>query len=361
MPLDNPNSGEARDWLCVSLVPSVGPATLCQLLVRFGSPQGLLEAPISEVESRFGPRVASALRTGADPHAVARALEWLEGPRHHLITLGDARYPRYLLELSDPPAVLYARGNPQFLASSFIAIVGSRNATPQGARDAEAFARSFAAAGLCVASGLALGIDAAAHRGGLAAAGSSVAVVGTGADQLYPRDNRALSEALEERGCIISEFPLGTVPDARNFPRRNRLISGLSRGVLVVEAASRSGSLITARYALEQGRDVFAIPGSIHSPQSRGCHKLIRDGAKLVECAEDVLSEWSEAVSPAAAPQLPAQTDPFLAALGHAPISIDRVCELTGLKAAAIAARLTRLQLEGRVTALAGGLYQQKA
>ncbi len=361
MPLDYLNPGEARDWLRVSLVPHLGPATLCQLLVRFGTPQGLLATPIAQIEARFGARVAAALRAGADAGAVAKALEWLEHPRHHLITLGDSRYPQCLLELSDPPAALYARGDPQLLASSFIAIVGSRNATPQGARDAEAFARALAATGLCVASGLALGIDAAAHRGGLAATGSSVAVVGTGADQLYPRDNRALAAALEERGCIVSEFPLGTHPDARNFPRRNRLISGISRGVLVVEAAARSGSLITARYALEQGRDVFAIPGSIHSPLSRGCHKLIRDGAKLVECAEDVLCEWSEGVSPAAAPQLPLEADPFLAALGHGPISIDRVVELTGLQAAAIAARLARLQLEGRVTALAGGLYQQKA
>ncbi len=361
MPLDTSNSGEARDWLRISLVPSIGPATLCQLLVRFGTPQGLLQAPTAEVESRFGARVADALRAGAAPETVARALKWLEHPRHHLVTLGDPRYPRYLLELTDPPAVLYVRGNPQLLASPFIAIVGSRNATPQGARDAQSFARAFSAEGWCVASGLALGIDAAAHRGGLAAAGSSVAVVGTGADQLYPRDNEPLANALVEHGCIVSEFPLGTAPDSRNFPRRNRLISGLSHGVLVVEAASRSGSLITARYALEQGRDVFAIPGSIHSPLSRGCHKLIRDGAKLVECAEDVLSEWSENVPPAAAPQLAEEADPFLAALGHAPVSIDRVAELTGLAAAAIAARLARLQLEGRVTALAGGLYQKKA
>jgi len=236
--------------------------------------------------------------------------------------------------------------------------VGSRNATAQGRADAQAFAAALSGAGLTIVSGLALGIDAAAHRGGLAGESSSIAVLGNGVDVRYPRDNRALAEALERKGCVISEFPLGTPPLEDNFPRRNRLISGLALGVFVVEAAVQSGSLITARCAGEQGREVFAIPGSIHSVVSRGCHRLIKDGAKLVEGAEDVLTElgWKPAPS---SPCRKAERDPLLQAMGHAPVSLDDLALATGLEVARVTARITRLELAGRVAALAGGRFQR--
>jgi DNA processing protein len=229
-------------------------------------------------------------------------------------------------------------------------------------RDAQSFARALSEAGLVIVSGLALGIDAAAHRGGLAAVGSSVAVMGTGPDVIYPRRNHELAHALATDGCLVTEFALGTASVAGNFPRRNRLISGLSRGVLVVEAALRSGSLITANCALEQGRDVFAIPGSIHSPQSKGCHWLIKQGAKLVESAHDVLGELglnSPGASADVAVDEEPDHDPLLDAMGHAPISIEQMAQRTGLDAAKLAAHLSRLEIEGRIAALAGGWFQR--
>jgi DNA processing protein len=231
----------------------------------------------------------------------------------------------------------------------------------QGARDAEAFAATLSAAGLCIVSGLAAGIDAAAHRGAIAQTGSSLAVMGTGADIIYPASNRSLGEALAGNGCLISEFPLASPPEPRNFPRRNRLISGLSGGVLVVEAALASGSLITARKALDQGRDVFALPGSIHSPLSKGCHDLIKQGAKLVESAEDILAEIGLAGRAARKPEAraAAHCDPLLDAMGHAPVTMDEIARLTGSDAASLAVSLTRLEIDGYVAALAGGLFQR--
>ena len=243
-----------------------------------------------------------------------------------------------------------------------LGIVGSRNATPQGVRDAEAFAHALSDAGLTIVSGLALGIDAAAHRGGLAGAGSSVAVIGTGLDRIYPARNKALAHQLAENGLIVSEFPLGTPPLPGHFPRRNRLISGLSRGVLVVEAAPDSGSLITARVATEQGREVFAVPGSIHSPLARGCHALIKQGAKLVESAADILDElaWPQRLAP---PRLrvPPETlsDPVLEALDGAPAALDVLVQRTGLTLDALSAKLLTLELDGRIASLPGGRYQK--
>ncbi len=266
-----------------------------------------------------------------------------------------------LAEIPDPPPLLYVKGRVELLNRPSFAIVGSRNASMQGVRDAEAFACALSSAGLSVVSGLALGIDAAAHRGGLRGAGSSVAVVGTGADRIYPARNRDLAHELAERGAIVSEFPLGTSPRPENFPQRNRLISGLSKGVLVVEAALESGSLITARLAAEQGRDVFAIPGSIHSPMARGCHALIRQGAKLVERVEDILEELNIEHKPASPrPERAASPDPLLEALRDAPMSIDQIVQLTGASADAIAARLSLLQIEGRVAAMPGGFFQHR-
>jgi DNA processing protein len=359
--LDPSSRDDVAAWLGLTLVPGVSPRAQRKLLGRFGSPHAVLGAAPASIEEACGIEVAQRLGCGPDAALVEATLRWLGHDGHHLIALGEPAYPRALLQLPDPPAVLYARGRVELLNARAFAIVGSRNATLQGLRDAEAFARALSAADYCIVSGLAAGIDAAAHRGGLAQSGSSIAIMGTGAEQVYPPANRALGENLARNGCLVSEFPWGTPPFAGNFPRRNRLISGMSHGVLVVEAALRSGSLITAKMALEQGRDVFAIPGSIHSPLSKGCHELIKQGAKLVESADDILEElgWNGA---AAVPQpsgKPAPADPLLEAMGFAPISVDCIAQLTGERAAVLAAALTRLEVEGRVAALAGGMFQR--
>lgn len=354
--------GDIVSWLRLSLLPGVSAGAQRKLLVAFGTPQGVLAAsPESIAQCAHDARVAALIAAGPDRRLLEATLEWIERDGHHLITLADASYPRALLQIHDPPTVLYARGNIERLAAPAIAIVGSRNATPQGIRDAHAFATALSSAGLCIVSGLALGIDSAAHRGGLAGAGSSVAVLGTGAERIYPPRNRALGEELAARGCLLSEFPLGSAPLPGNFPQRNRLISGLARGVLVVEAAVRSGSLITARDALEQGREIFAVPGSIHAPHSKGCHWLIKEGAKLVEQADDVLKELGMAPVGETCRQRPEprERDPVLAAIGYAAASIDEIAERTGLDAAKLAALLSRLEIEGRVQALAGGRFQR--
>jgi DNA processing protein len=277
----------------------------------------------------------------------------------------DAAYPSALLTIGDPPPVLHYAGKPDLLNRPALAIVGSRNATPQGRENAEAFAAALSAAGLTIVSGLAQGIDAAAHRGGLAGAGSSVAVVGTGIDRIYPAGNKALAHRLAAEGGLLSQFTLGTPPLPGNFPRRNRVISGLVRGVLVVEATPNSGSLITARFAAEQGREVFAIPGSIHSPFSKGCHRLIKDGAKLVETAQDVLEELGLAPARASdrawagTPAPDGDAARVLAALGHDPADVDLLAERTGLDASAIAVALVELELAGQVAQLPGGAFQR--
>lgn len=311
-----------------------------------------------------------ALLAGPAPAELDAAHAWLAQPGNSLLTLADTDYPPTLLEIADPPAVLYCKGNRALLRQPSLGIVGSRNATPQGVRDAEAFAHALSDAGLTIVSGLALGIDAAAHRGGLAGAGASIAIIGTGIDRIYPARNKALAHALAETGLIVSEFPLGTAPLPGHFPRRNRLISGLSRGVLVVEAAPDSGSLITARVATEQGRDVFAIPGSIHSPLARGCHALIKQGAKLVESAADILDELAWVQQDLAPPRrhpdaLPADArvdpapNPVLDALDGAPITLDTLVQRTGLTLEALSAKLLALELDGQIASLPGGRYQK--
>jgi DNA processing protein len=351
--------------LRVALVRGVVPRTLCLLLGAFGSPQALLEAPREEIERLAGARVARAFARGCEARALEIALDWLSCEGRDLITLGDTRYPPRLLEITDPPAVLYVSGRADLLARVGFAIVGSRNASPQASTDARAFARALSDAGLPIVSGLALGIDSCAHRGGLAGASSSIAVMGTGPDGCYPRAHRALLAELERHGCVMSEFPLGTPPRPGNFPRRNRLITGMSLGVLVVEAGLPSGSLTTARHALEQGREVFAMPGSIHSPLTKGCHWLIKQGAKLVEGANDVLEELrlpapAGSVVPSAPPAGKARPDDaLLRTMAHGPMSMDQLAMHSGLASAALAARMTQLELEGRITALPGGMYQR--
>jgi DNA processing protein len=275
----------------------------------------------------------------------------------------DERYPRRLLELGHAPRELHVEGRLELLQARAIAIVGSRNCTPHGAHDAQAFARTLSEAGYCIVSGLALGVDAAAHRGALEGAGSSIAVLGTGIDIHYPRRNEALGRQLRREGCVVSEFPQGTPPLRGNFPQRNRLISGLALGVLVVEATENSGSLITAGHAANQGCEVFAIPGSIHSPLSKGCHQLIRDGAKLVQTAEDVLEELGGPrmpIAPSAATMSPGPDESdVLKALGHAPMSMDQVAVATGWPVFRVAAELSRLEVARHVLALPGGWFQR--
>jgi DNA processing protein len=353
-------AADLDSWLQLALTPGVGPRTARLLLKAFGSPEAVCSASAGALEKVVPRALASALRSGSSDEAIERSRTWADEPGNHVITLADAEYPSMLLEMSDPPVVLFAKGRRDLLAAPSIAIVGSRNATPQGVTTAKAFARALSDAGLVVVSGLALGIDAAAHDGGLEGASSTIAVTGTGLDIVYPARNRALAHRIAEHGVMLSEFPLGTGAIAHNFPRRNRLISGLARGVLVVEAAVKSGSLTTARFAAEQGREVFAIPGSIHSPVSRGCHALIKQGAKLVESAQDVLEELhvAHAIPPLEAPS-PAMLDPLLSHLGHDPCDLDMLAARSGLGIEVLSARLLELELEGLVASLPGGRYQR--
>ena len=357
----NPDPGLAS-WLQLALTPGLGPATFQRLLRQFGLPEAALSRKRSELASFTTPALLDALDSEAVAQAVKRTLAWARDPGHWVITLADEAYPKPLLEIADPPPVLFARGRIELLTRPAIAIVGSRNATQQGEANAEAFGRTLSEAGLTVVSGLALGIDAAAHRGALSGTGSTIAVLGTGIDIAYPARNAALAEDIGRRGLLLTEFALGTSPAAHNFPRRNRLISGLARGCLVVEAALASGSLITARAAAEQGREVFAIPGSIHSPLAKGCHALIKSGAKLVESAEDVLAELSgfQPSGYASTRQQAARAEPgLLAHMGHDPVDVDALCSRAGLSAEQVSSQLLRLELDGRVAALPGGLYQR--
>jgi DNA processing protein len=356
-------------WLQLSLTPGLGAATIRKLLSQFGLPENILAAKRTELARFADAQALQALDSEGVARSVEHALAWLDRPGHSVVTLADASYPRLLLEIADPPPLLYCRGRTELLNRPALALVGSRNATAQGAGNAEQFARSFSNAGLTIVSGLAQGIDAAAHRGGLAAEGSTIAVLGTGIENPYPPANAGLAVEIAERGLLVSEFALGTKALAYNFPRRNRVISGLAQGCLVIEAALASGSLITARNAADQGREVFAVPGSIHSPLSKGCHALIKSGAKLVESAEDVLSELAAFhrtgfASTRSRAQTPKDDrgdadDPLLACMGFDPVDVDSLCARAGLPADRVAAELLRLELDGRIAALPGGLYQR--
>jgi DNA processing protein len=356
-------------WAALQAI-ALPPRALVGLLRHYGSPAAILAATPAD-RRRFAPTaVAAALDAGPPPERLAASLAWLAQPDSDLVAWDDPDYPAALLEIADPPPVLYCRGRRELLGRPAFAIVGSRNATPQGIADAEAFAFALSAAGLVVVSGLAAGIDAAAHRGALQAPGSTIAVTGTGPDRVYPAAHRDLAHAIAGHGLLLSEFTPGTAPLKQNFPRRNRIVSGLARGILVVEATLSSGSLITARLAAEQGREVFALPGSIHSPFSKGCHRLLREGAKLVETANDILDELRlpAVAPPAPAGPAPARTTPelepearaLLDALGHDPADTDALAARTGQSAAATAARLSRLELDGIVFALPGGRWQRR-
>ncbi len=355
-------SPDIESWLSLGLINGLGDESERRLLVAFGSPTDILSANVAALQRVVSKQAAHSIALGVDKNKLAAALKWLEHPSNSVITLADPDYPSLLLNIPDPPPLLYLKGRRELLSSPALAIVGSRNATPQGLSNAESFAAAASNAGLCIISGMALGVDAAAHRGGLHGTAASIAVVGTGLDIVYPARNRELAHELAERGALVSEFPLGTPAIGSNFPRRNRIISGMSRGCLVVEAALQSGSLITARQALEQGRDVFAIPGSIHSPLSRGCHALIKQGAKLVESAQDILEELGYQATSAAANDA-AKTDVedsvLLRYLGHDASDIDTLCIRSGLTAEAVSAMLLALELDGVVANLPGGRYQR--
>jgi DNA processing protein len=358
---------ELAAWLHLIEAPGVGRETARKLLAAFGSPQAVLAATTAARRQVVGPRAAEALESlPSEVQALITTTQaWLaetgQGLRR-VLTLGDADYPSALFQTADPPVLLYAQGRLDLLRCPTLAVVGSRNPTPGGVETAKAFATSLSQAGVTIVSGLASGIDAAAHEGGLQGEGSTLAVVGTGLDRVYPRENRELAHRIAHNGLLLSEYPLGTPPLAAHFPQRNRIIAGLSQGTLVVEAALQSGSLITARMALEAGRDVFAIPGSIHSPQSRGCHALIKQGAKLVDAAQDILDEMhlGPAVELSASPHANEKDpDGLLSALGFDPVTIDALVARTGWSAAELNVRLLDLELAGKVARLPGQLFQR--
>jgi DNA processing protein len=363
---------ELAAWLRLTLAPGLGSHAARRLLKAFGLPAAILEQDVQALTQVVEQGAANALRR--EPPDFERhiddTLQWLQQDpaQRALVTLGDPEYPDALLQIEDPPLLLYRLGRPLTAARTSLAMVGSRNPTAQGLQNARQFARALAGQGLTIVSGLALGIDGAAHEGALEGAPpealATLAVVGTGLDRVYPARHRDLAHRISERGALVSEYPIGMPPLQENFPRRNRLISGLSQGTLVVEAALKSGSLITARLAAEQGREVFAIPGSIHSPQARGCHVLLRQGAKLAESAQDVLEELR------LAPPAPRETvdeapegeeDPLLAAMGYDPVGLDALIARTGIPAPQLQATLLTLELAGQVARLPGGLFQRLA
>jgi DNA processing protein len=355
-------------WLRLERTGGVGPRGAAALLEAFGSPEAIFGADAAALAGRVSPAQARAILQPASPDTqrlVDATLRWLDAPGRHVLALGEPGYPALLAQIPDPPLLLYINGDVELLHAPGLAIVGSRNASTQGKANALAFAEALSGAGLTIVSGLALGIDAAAHEGALRGPGSTVAVIGTGPDLVYPARNRALCERIARAGCIVSAYPVGTPPLPSNFPKRNRIISGLAAGVLVVEAAVQSGSLITARQAAEQGRDVFAIPGSIHAALAKGCHILIREGAQLVDSAADVLEAMalSPLARPAVATAAPAAVSSaeaaLLAALGHDPVEPDVLLAAMGGTPGELSSNLLLLELAGMVERLPGGRVQR--
>lgn len=379
MPVTLPHE-ELSAWVRLSLEPGVGPAQARNLLAAIGLPQEIYAASAGTL-GRVVPQELARQLKQTPPEAIqstiASTLQWLAEPAHYLLTLADPAYPRSLLDIHDPPLLLYVNGSPEHLSRPAISIVGARSASPGGADNARAFSQHLASQGWCIVSGLAQGIDAAAHEGALLAgpqAGGTVAVLGTGIDIVYPSANRDLAHRIAAQGTLISEFPLGTRALRHQFPRRNRVVAGLSRGVLVVEAARQSGSLITARLASEMGREVFAIPGSIHSPLSRGCHALIRQGAKLVESAEDIREELGAPAVPATvtvlksappaagrkAGKTTAEQGLILQALGHDPVHLDTLQARTALDLPTLHTGLLQLEFAEMVVRHSDGRYERR-
>ncbi|HYN79798.1 MAG TPA: DNA-processing protein DprA [Lamprocystis sp. (in: g-proteobacteria)] len=364
-----------ESWLTLTAAPGIGPRTCARLVAQFGGPAAVIAAaPGALAELGLKPEAITALKQ-PDRDWIHAVLTWADQPGAHCLARDDPRYPTLLAEIADPPTLLYVRGDPLLLAEPQLAIVGSRNPTPTGREITREFATRLAGAGLVITSGLAAGVDGAAHTGALES-GKTIAVLGTGPDQVYPAMHRDLARQIADQGALVSEFAPGVGPLARNFPRRNRIIAGLSLGTLVTEAALRSGSLITARQAGEQGREVFAVPGSIRNPLARGCHALIRDGARLVEDPAEVLVELAPLLRraiagqpvaaaltgvgvslSAAAPGLDPDYQRLLAALGFDPTAPDELIRATGLPASAVSSMLLVLELEGHVSSWPGGRY----
>ncbi len=357
---------DIEPWLQLCLIQGVGGESIRRLLVAFGTPVAVLSAPAVALERVVKKSSVGKIKKGADPNKITAALDWLKDSVNSIITFADHDYPAQLLNIADPPPLLYFKGRRELLNTPALAVVGSRNATPQGLSNAEAFAESVSNAGICIVSGMAHGIDTAAHHGGLRGGSASIAVVGTGLDIVYPARNRTLAHTLAKQGALISELPLGTPAIGKNFPRRNRIISGMSLGCLVIEAALRSGSLITARQALEQGREVLAVPGSIHSPLSKGCHILIKEGAKLVESTQDILDELHYPIqkkpdnsSNFAGSDLSNDNARLLNCLGHDVVDVNTLCVRSGLTVESVSAMLLSLELDGQIACLPGGCYQR--
>ena len=361
-------------WLALCHAPGLGPVGHRRLLETFGTPEQVFAAGGKVLEENgLKPKTLKYLES-PDWHKIEVDIKWLEQPNHHLITIADSRYPTLLKQISDPPIVLFVNGDPELLQNIQLGIVGSRNPSPGGRQIARLFSRQIAQCGVTITSGMALGIDCNSHLGALDVNEKTIAVLGNGLDTIYPARHKELAERIVTSGALVSEFPLGVKPLARNFPRRNRIISGLSTGILVVEAAQRSGSLITARFAMEQGREVFAIPGSINNPLARGCHALIRQGAKLVETVQDIVEELgplfhatsfhatSESVDPSEydANNSGILDDDYkllLDTMGHETLSIDKLIEQTGLTTDVVSSMLLILELQGLVSVCPGGTY----
>lgn len=360
------------NWLALWRVPGVGARGFAALVERFGSPEAVLAASRNALAGA-GLKERSLDGIAAPDWAGVEAdLNWAAQPNCQIVTRAHADYPGLLNDLGDPPPLLFVRGNPEVLGLPQLALVGSRKPTRSGAETAREFSRALANAGLAITSGLALGIDAAAHQGALDAGGITIAVMGTGPDRLYPARNQRLAEAIAERGALVTEYPVGTPVLANNFPRRNRVISGMAVGTLVVEAALRSGSLITARLAMEQGREVFAIPGSIHNPMARGCNALIKQGAKLVETAQDIGDELGALIGlfdgAGMTPESASETTDegldgdylrLLEAIGFEPTSVDNIIERSQLTPEEVSSMLLLLELQGRVEAIPGGRFSR--
>ena len=365
---------ELESWISLWRVSGVGTKYYQTLLSSFNNPAAVFKASaLSLKQAGISQNLADTIVDSKDSDSAKPDLEWLNAAdSHHIITLNCPEYPALLKQIDSPPPLLYIHGNLSIINDPQLAIVGSRNPTQSGITSAYDFAKYLAQTGLCITSGLALGIDGSAHQGALDGNGPTIAIIATGIDRVYPAKHRTLAHKIVETGAIISEFPIGTQPRSGNFPRRNRIISGLAHGTLVVEAALKSGSLITARLASEQGREVFAIPGSIHNPLAKGCHQLIRQGAKLVETAQDILEEMSAVIDlseidqpivkqSSNTPSAETNTDPehqiLLEKMGYDPIPIDQLVVSTGFKAESIAAMLLILELQNQVSSNGGGTY----
>ena len=367
-------------WLRLLLTPGIGSVSARKLLATFGSPEAIFHQNQLSLGQIVSQKQTQALLTPPTTYRPAcnQLKQWIEqSSNHHILPLGHIHYPQKLLETPDPPLLLFANGNLELLQRPGLAIVGSRNPTPQGKETAQDFARTFSRQGITVVSGLALGIDGTSQQAALNEAGGTIAILGTGIDRVYPATHHALTHQIAQKGLLLSEYPLGTAPSTHNFPKRNRIIAGLSLGTLVVEATVHSGSLITAKLAAEMGKEVFAIPGSIHSPQSKGCHWLIKQGAKLVETAQEIIEELrlpaplnTNTGSPIPATlQLPATGTPqphlqtnaeiILDAIGQGPTSFEAISQRTGLDTAQLQAELLTLELNQHIARLPGGLFQQ--